>query len=331
MFDRLLSQYRLGGNWVDLIFIFLIIYFIVVNKGFVISIIDLVGLFFSLVISLNFYSFFAKLLSDNFSLSKGLANALGFFVAWIGAEIVFYFITREIFKILPRAFYKNKLNKILGIFPSVIQGAVFFTFLATFVFTLPVRGNIKNDLLSSKSGGYLILVSQGLEARLATIFNDAIIETLNFLTVKQNSDKRIDLGFKLTEKDLKNDSISEIAMFNLINRERRMQGVKSLRFDEGLRQAAREYGRIMFINGFFSHYSAFDDASPAERLDRHAIKYLITGENLAYAPDVQIAHNGLMNSEGHRKNILFPEFGKVGIGVIDGGVFGKIFVQEFTD
>jgi len=43
------------------------------------------------------------------------------------------------------------------------------------------------------------------------------------------------------------------------------------------------------------------------------------------------AHNGLMNSEGHRANILEPEFRKIGIGVIDNGVYGKMFVQVFTD
>jgi uncharacterized protein YkwD len=38
-----------------------------------------------------------------------------------------------------------------------------------------------------------------------------------------------------------------------------------------------------------------------------------------------------MNSEGHRKNILDPEFKRLGIGVIDNGVYGKMFVQIFTD
>ena len=30
-------------------------------------------------------------------------------------------------------------------------------------------------------------------------------------------------------------------------------------------------------------------------------------------------------------NILNPGFRKIGIGVLDGGVYGKMFVQEFTD
>ncbi len=68
-----------------------------------------------------------------------------------------------------------------------------------------------------------------------------------------------------------------------------------------------------------------------DRLNEAAISYSVAGENLALAPTVQTAHNGLMNSEGHRKNILDPEFKKLGVGVIDNGVYGKMFVQVFTD
>lgn len=331
MFDRLLSQYALHGNWFDLIFICLIIYLVFTNNGFISSGFDLLGLFFSLIISLNFFPFFAKLLVINFSLSKGLSKALGFFIAWVVSEIVFFMIVKLILKAVPQRLHQHKFNKILGFIPALIEGAVFFTFAVTLIFAFPVKGSIKNDVLRSKTAQPLITLSQSLESRLKTIFNDAIVETLNFLTIKQNSDKKVDLGFKLAEKDLKKDMVAEITMFNLVNKERKSQGFKSLRFDEDLRKAAQEYGQQMFLHGFFSHYSAVDGASPAERLDRHAIKYVVTGENLAYAPDVQIAHTGLMNSEGHRKNILSPEFGKVGIGVIDAGIFGKIFVQEFTD
>jgi len=44
-----------------------------------------------------------------------------------------------------------------------------------------------------------------------------------------------------------------------------------------------------------------------------------------------LAMQGLMNSPGHRANILSPSFHKVGIGVLDAGIYGEMFVQEFTD
>ena len=81
---------------------------------------------------------------------------------------------------------------------------------------------------------------------------------------------------------------------------------------------------------YFSHYTP-EGKSPFDRMDEAGIKYKAAGENLAYAPSVEVAHQGLIDSPGHRANILRPEFGHLGVGVIDGGINGKMFCQEFTD
>jgi len=38
-----------------------------------------------------------------------------------------------------------------------------------------------------------------------------------------------------------------------------------------------------------------------------------------------------MQSPGHRANILSANFGRIGVGVIDGGIYGQMYCQEFTD
>lgn len=60
------------------------------------------------------------------------------------------------------------------------------------------------------------------------------------------------------------------------------------------------------------------------------IGFDVAGENLAFAPSVEVAHEGLMNSPGHRENILSPDFCRVGIGVQNSGVYGRMFSQEFA-
>ena len=50
-----------------------------------------------------------------------------------------------------------------------------------------------------------------------------------------------------------------------------------------------------------------------------------------HPPTLPIAHNGLMNSPGHRANILRPEFGRVGIGIMDGGLRGLMVTQKFRN
>ena len=60
----------------------------------------------------------------------------------------------------------------------------------------------------------------------------------------------------------------------------------------------------------------------AIRMRDAGVVFGTAGENLALAPSLDIAHTGLMNSPGHRANILNRSFTKVGIGVLDGGPYG---------
>ena len=86
----------------------------------------------------------------------------------------------------------------------------------------------------------------------------------------------------------------------------------------------------MFNLGYFAHQSPVT-GSPFDRMKRANIPFGVAGENLAYAPNVQIAHEGLMNSPGHRANILRGEFSRVGIVVIKSDFRGSMFSQEFTN
>lgn len=38
-----------------------------------------------------------------------------------------------------------------------------------------------------------------------------------------------------------------------------------------------------------------------------------------------------MESPGHRANILNPEFGRLGIGILDGGIYGLMITQNFRN
>ena len=62
-----------------------------------------------------------------------------------------------------------------------------------------------------------------------------------------------------------------------------------------------------------------------------SISFTVAGENLAYAPDVATAHQGLMESEGHRRNILDPQFRRVGIGIIATDSWGMMITQNFAN
>jgi uncharacterized protein YkwD len=124
------------------------------------------------------------------------------------------------------------------------------------------------------------------------------------------------------------DEQSEQEMFELINKEREKAGLIKVSFDNELREVGRGHCTDMFGRSYFSHYTP-EGKDPFQRMDEAGIDYISAGENLAYAPSVAIAHEGLMNSQGHRENILRSHFTKVGVGVIDAGIYGKMFCQEF--
>jgi len=62
----------------------------------------------------------------------------------------------------------------------------------------------------------------------------------------------------------------------------------------------------------------------------YGVTYRTAGENIAGNQSVQAAHTALMNSSGHRANILNPNYTHVGIGIVEGGPYGMMFTQMFV-
>ena len=119
-------------------------------------------------------------------------------------------------------------------------------------------------------------------------------------------------------------------MLALLNDERTRAGLRPLKHDPELTPVARAHSRDMFARGYFSHVSP-EGRGLAERMRQGRVTYLNAGENLALARTLGGAHQGLMDSPGHRANILRPQFARVGIGVLDGGVHGLMVTQVFRN
>lgn len=107
----------------------------------------------------------------------------------------------------------------------------------------------------------------------------------------------------------------EYQLFDLTNATRVNHDLPVLDWDEGVRETAREHSTDMAENQFFSHTN-LQGQSLSERMAEDDIAFITAGENLAYGQFNSIfAHQGLMNSAGHRENILHDGFTKLGIGV----------------
>ena len=113
-----------------------------------------------------------------------------------------------------------------------------------------------------------------------------------------------------------------------MNKERSSRGLKPLIADLALSGVAETKSQDMVKNNYFSHQSP-TYGSPFEMMERFNIAYQSAGENIACNRTVAAAHEALMNSEGHRENILNAQYTHIGIGIVDGGPCGKMFTQMF--
>src|SRR5690606_22274952 len=98
----------------------------------------------------------------------------------------------------------------------------------------------------------------------------------------------------------------EERMLELVNAERASAGLSPLEPDPALVPVARAHSKDMFARGYFSHYSP-EGEDLTDRLREYEVRFLTAGENLALAPTLVGAHQGLMRSPGHRANILRPQ------------------------
>lgn len=113
----------------------------------------------------------------------------------------------------------------------------------------------------------------------------------------------------------------EARLFGLINSARSGEGVPPLELDTRLVEIARLKAQDMVANNYFGHVSP-TYGSPREMLRKFGVSFRSAGENICKAADVNRAHLLLMNSpEGHRENILNPDFTKVGVAVVPQGSY----------
>lgn len=120
----------------------------------------------------------------------------------------------------------------------------------------------------------------------------------------------------------------EEKMLQLINQERAKAGAAPLTLDPELVRIARLKSQDMIDKNYFDHNSpTYGD--PFTMMRNMGVQYGFAGENLAGNPSLDNAHETLMASPGHRKNILNPNYTRVGIGIVEGGRYGKMYTQLF--
>ncbi len=316
-------------NWVDIVIVivFLLAVWAGWHRGFILGSLDLLSWTGSLVLGYLFYSYTARGFYKIVDIGPWL-QPLAFIFTTLIARVLIGFIVRYIIRSIPAETNHNRINKFLGLIPGAVNGWVAAAIISALLLSLPLEDSITEATRNSRFAAKLAMQSEWANRKLAPVFDDAIKQTINSLTVKPSSGEKVSLPFKYenpTERPL-----LEAKMLELVNKERTSRGLKPLQADPEMVFVARAHSKDMFARGYFAHFSP-EGTDPFDRMDAAGVKYRAAGENLALAQTVEMAHTNLMNSPGHKANILNPAYGRLGIGVLDGGYYGLMISQEFRN
>jgi uncharacterized protein YkwD len=299
-----------------------------VRAGFVATMYGLVSWIVSLLAAFALLSPMAHGLTEWYGLSAPVSRAVGFVIILLVAEGIFSLVSRVTVVPLVRAIHADRhmtaVDRVLGVVPAVLRALLITAIGLAALVVLPVGNDVRNAIDGSRFGRALVsevAAAQPYLGRLVGTDSGALFVT------KVDADQRqaLDLPSDLA---LEPDPQAEAQMVLLVNEERAKVGLAALAIDARLIPIARQHSEEMFRLRYFGHESPVS-GSPFDRLAAAGIRYARAGENLAYAQSVAVAHLGLMQSEGHRANILRPEFTRIGVGVIAAGPYGKMFTQMF--
>jgi uncharacterized protein YkwD len=317
-------------NWIDLLLV--LILFLSAwsgwHKGLILGLIDLATWAGSLLAGFFFYPYMARLLQKP-APSLGIwLLPLAFILTIIIARLLLSLLLGTLTAKIDTEVHRSEANRFLGILPGVANGVINAALVAILLLSLPLSAAITNQARESRLVARVTPAVEWVEAKLEPVFDRAVRETMTKLTVEPDSKETVPLPYKVANPKVRPDLEAE--MLQLLNEERSKAGLKPVVADPELTLVARAHSADMFARGYFSHYTP-EHKTPFDRMRAANIRFLVAGENLALAKTLSIAHTGLMNSPGHRANILNPAFGRLGIGILDGGFYGLMISQEFRN
>jgi len=317
-------------NWFDiaLIVIIALSVFSGFRRGFILGALELVSWIAGLLLAFWGYKYIAAVFDKVFPSLGVWSDPLAFLLTLVLVRVVISSIVNAILRSTPDGAHANPANQVLGVLPGLVNGVLVAAIVSTLLLVLPISEKITSAARDSRIAAELTPYVEKAEEALAPVFDEAVKRTMSKLTVEPDSKETIKLPFTVKDPKVREDLEAE--MLVMVNKERAKEGLRPLQADPEEQQVARAHSRDMFARGYFSHINP-DGKDPFDRMRAAHVSFISAGENLAMARTLRIAHRGLMNSPGHRANILQKSFGRVGIGILDGGIYGIMITQNFRN
>lgn len=326
----------LGINLVDIFITVFLISWVIHGywRGFIVSSIALVDFITSLFIAARTYELLGAF-ANSYGMPKSYATLLAFLIIFVTVHallnvVEYHYIQPVVIRSLSRH-HLSRLDRLAGIVPTTIGGIIWLALILGILSWFPLSDYAKSTIAASTLGSPIVEAATIMEPQAEKIAGKAIEDTLASRTTGNHKDGGENWRPNIpANQKLEFDIGAEAYMLLLVNQERRLRGLQILTFNPKLRDIARSHSMDMVKNNFFSHKSP-TTGYPDERLVKGGVIYMADGENLAYSQDIDMAHTNLMESPGHRENILNSAFGKIGIGIVNAGPYGYMCTQEYTD
>lgn len=131
-----------------------------------------------------------------------------------------------------------------------------------------------------------------------------------------------------TESDVRDQDYLASKLLSLVNQERANAKVTALSLDKNLNTWAQAYASEIASSGHFSHTNLAGQSTETRRV----LAGILTpvGENLAQSNNLASAHAYLMRSLSHRRNLLSPNWNRVGFGFAWTARGQLVVVEEFS-
>lgn len=128
------------------------------------------------------------------------------------------------------------------------------------------------------------------------------------------------------ELDVEDDFAAQVV--KLVNKERTSRGLSSLKVDKNIKSAALVRAKETEVS--FAHTRP-NGSSFSTALKEQEVSFMGSGENIAWGQkSPEDVMKAWMNSEGHRANILNPQFTKIGVGYYQNSKGTNYWTQLFT-
>ncbi len=318
-------------NSVDLLLLALVALAIVtgLRAGFIATLYGLVSWIAALVVALALQGPVSSTVASAIPLPGPITRAAVFVGLLLAIETGLAFVGGAVVRPLILAVHRRRLlaaaDRVLGVFPAIGRTLLIAAIGLAALLVLPVGNDVRAAIDGSRAARALVSEVAALQPYLGALATERDGAPLFVTRLGENERQTLDLPDNLA---LEPDPEAERQMLALVNEERANVGLAPIELDARLVPVARSHSAEMFRLKYFGHESPVS-GSPFDRITAAGITYHRAGENLAYAHSVAVAHRGLMESPGHRENILRPEFTRIGIGVISAGPYGRMFTQLF--